>query len=89
MVEAAKHGNPPPTDEQLIMILCQTFNCLPSQLKNEDMAFLERMILFTNVYNAVKQRRAAKGDDIHDLPEGVRKVLAMLDKMEINYSGLS
>lgn len=89
MVEAAKQGKPPPNDEYKIMLLCQMFNCLPSQLENEDAHFLDRMILFTNTYNAVRQRRQAIGEEIHKLPEGVSKVLAMLDDMGINYSGLT
>ena len=89
MVNAAKAGKPPPTDEQYIMLLCQKFNCLPSQIQDEDGPLLNRMMIYESIYSAVKKRKEATGEKIHELPEGVNKVLDMLDEMGIKYDGLS
>ena len=89
MVEAARNGKPPPTDEQKILQMCLMLNCLPSQLENEDAFFLEHAMTYRSVYSAIKWRRNADGDLIHDAPEYVNDVLDMLDEMEIKYDGLT
>lgn len=89
MVNAARAGQPSPTDEQHIWRMCKAFNCLPSQLTNEDAYYIERMMIYENVYLAIKRRREAFGEGIHELPDYVNDVLDMLDEMGIKYDGIS
>ena len=89
MVEAAKMGKPPPTDEYRVYMLCQLFNCTPSQMLKEDGIMIDNMINDITIHRAVKKRRESSGDAIHDLPDHVHSVLDMLDEMDIRYDGLS
>lgn len=72
-------GTPPP--ELTLAWQCQRWNCLPSELYEQDYATMMGMTTADNVYSAVSALRGAKGKAIHGVMSGgTGRILAALKR---------
>ena len=82
LIEAARDavdgGKPPP--ELVLAWNCERWNALPETggMLDQDWRLIVRMNTTQNVYNTMSHLRNLKGDQIHSLTSGERKILTYL-----------
>lgn len=76
----AVDGDASPPPELRLAWSCERWGCLPEAgaYLDQDYQLMNRMTVFSNIYNAYSQYRNAHGAAIHNLSEGTRKILRFL-----------
>jgi hypothetical protein len=88
-VETLTENAPPPVELRLAW-MCERWQTLPDAggVYEQDHQTMTRMIVLSNVYNAVIAWRAHGGERIHYLPEQVRLILRRLQDDGIEFNAM-
>lgn len=88
-VVGAVDGDAQPPPELRLAWACERWGCLPEAgaYLDQDYTLLNRMAIFTNVYNSYARYRNSQGAAIHSLSEGDRKILRYMKDLGILFQG--
>jgi hypothetical protein len=88
-VEALTENAPPPVELRMAW-MCERWQSLPEAggVYDQDQQLISRMIVLSNVYNAVTAWRTHGGEKIHYLSEQTRTILRRLQDEGIDFNAM-
>jgi ABC-type phosphate/phosphonate transport system ATPase subunit len=85
----AVDGSASPPPELRLAWACEKWSCLPDAgaYLDQDYQLMNRMTVFSNVYNVYSRYRSMQGAQIHSLSDGERKILRFLKDAGVLFNG--